>query len=299
VHLSNKRLIVIAGPTGVGKTRFAIQLAQHFKTEIISADSRQLFKELNIGVARPTKEELSTVKHHFIASHSIHEDYNAGKYEREVNECLEQLFVKHDVVVMCGGTGLYIKAATEGLDDLPAQDKELRNELNALFNNSGMEGLLKRLDDLGIDKQGIEVDNPQRVIRAIEINKLKSKMKSKSKTNRAYKCSYYFLNRDREKLYERINQRVDMMLEDGLLKEVKNLHPHKDLNSLKTVGYQELFDAFDGKWTQQEAIEKIKQHTRNYAKRQLTWFRNQGDFKELLADSDGNFSLAAVTTSLQ
>ena len=232
MHQSNKRLIVVAGPTAVGKTKFAIQLAQHFKTEIVSADSRQIYKELSIGVARPSEEELNSVEHHFIASHSIQNDYNAGLFERESNDTIAKLYTKHNTVVMCGGTGLYIKAATQGLDDLPIRDEDLRAELNALFQSEGMEGLLQKLDELKIDKSSVETSNPQRVIRAIEIHS-KSKSTSQQKSvSRDYSCSYYYLNMERQKLYERINLRVDQMIQNGLIEEAKKLYPHKNLNGL-------------------------------------------------------------------
>ncbi|NNJ56374.1 MAG: tRNA (adenosine(37)-N6)-dimethylallyltransferase MiaA [Bacteroidia bacterium] len=280
-HLNKGTLIVIAGPTAVGKTSFAIQVAQHFNTEIISCDSRQLFKELNIGVARPSEDELQTVKHHFIASHSIFEEYNAGNYETEVNSLLEKLFLKHKVVVMTGGTGLYIKAAIEGLDPLPPKNKALREELNALLNASGIEALQQKANSLNLVITKENASNPQRLIRAIEIAMQEPSTTLQNKVSRNYNTFCFYLDRDREELYRRINTRVDSMLEEGLEEEARTLHAHKDLNALQTVGYKEFFEYFDGNWSKEKCIEKIKQNTRNYAKRQLTWFRNQGNFVKI------------------
>ena len=281
-ELQNKGiLIVIAGPTAVGKTSFAIEVAQHFKTEIVSCDSRQIFKELNIGVARPSETELQAVKHHFIATHSIFNDYNAGLYETEVNTLLNQLFTKHAVVVMTGGTGLYIKAALHGLDPLPPRNESLRKELQKIYDESGIVALQSRAKELQIALQGENAVNPQRLIRAIEIELHRTELPLKQPIDREYETKCFYLDRSRPEIYERINERVNEMLNQGLEQEARELHPHKDLNALKTVGYKEFFEYFDGHWTKEEAIEKIKQNTRNYAKRQLTWFRNQGDFKKV------------------
>lgn len=288
---SKKKLIVLAGPTAVGKTAYAIQLAQLFDTEIVSADSRQLYKELTIGVARPNEQELASVPHHFIASHSIFEDYNAGQYEKEAVVLLNKLFQKHDIVVLTGGTGLYIKAATEGLDVLPPKNENLRHELKDLLDNRGIISLQKRAALLGISNKQVAFDNPQRLTRAIEIAEGLKHLKRKPKIARNFATSYFYLNRDRAELYERINMRVDIMIAEGLEEEARKLHKNKELNALQTVGYKEFFTYFDGAFTKEQCIEKIKQNTRNYAKRQLTWFKNQGDYKELSTEFDKTFWL--------
>lgn len=273
----NKRLIVIAGPTAVGKTELTIRLAQYFETEIISCDSRQLYKELNVGVARPSDKELKAAKHHFIASHSIHDEYNAGKYAREVNELLKKLFTKHDVVIMTGGTGLYIKAATEGLDLLPTKNEKLREQLNYILETEGLAALQSVAKSMDLVDADLDFDNPVRLMRAIEIKEGESNPTEAVQVPE-YETTYLYLDRDRDELYSRINKRVDTMLATGLEDEARTVHDYKDLNALHTVGYKEMFSYFDSEWTYEHTVEKIKQHTRNYAKRQLTWFRNQGNY---------------------
>ena len=273
----NKRLIVIAGPTAVGKTELTIRLAQYFETEIISCDSRQLYTELKIGVARPSDKELKAAKHHFIASHSIHDEYNAGKYAREVNELLKKLFTQHDVVIMTGGTGLYIKAATEGLDLLPTKNEKLREQLNYILETEGLAALKSVAKSMDLVDTELDFDNPVRLMRAIEIKEGESNPTEAVKVPK-YETTYLYLDRDRDELYSRINKRVDTMLAMGLEDEARTVHDYKDLNALHTVGYKEMFSYFDGEWTYEHTVEKIKQHTRNYAKRQLTWFRNQGNY---------------------
>jgi len=273
----NKRLIVIAGPTAVGKTELTIRLAQYFETEIISCDSRQLYKELKIGVARPSDKELKAAKHHFIASHSIHEEYNAGKYARDVNELLQKLFTQHDVVIMTGGTGLYIKAATEGLDLLPTKNEKLREQLNYILETEGLAALQSVAKSIDLVDTELDFDNPVRLMRAIEIKQGESNPTEAVQVPE-YETTYLYLDRDRDELYSRINKRVDTMLAMGLEDEARTVHDYKDLNALHTVGYKEMFSYFDGEWTYEHTVEKIKQHTRNYAKRQLTWFRNQGNY---------------------
>ena len=273
----NKKLIVIAGPTAVGKTELTIRLAQYFETEIISCDSRQLYTELKIGVARPSDKELKAAKHHFIASHSIHDEYNAGKYAREVNELLKKLFTQHDVVIMTGGTGLYIKAATEGLDLLPTKNEKLREQLNYILETEGLAALQSVAKSMDLVDTELDFDNPVRLMRAIEIKEGESNPTEAVQVPK-YETTYLYLDRDRDELYSRINKRVDTMLAMGLEDEARTVHDYKDLNALHTVGYKEMFSYFDGEWTYEHTIEKIKQHTRNYAKRQLTWFRNQGNY---------------------
>lgn len=273
----SKRLIVIAGPTAVGKTELTIRLAQYFETEIISCDSRQLYTELKIGVARPSDKELKAAKHHFIASHSIHDEYNAGKYAREVNELLKKLFTQHDVVIMTGGTGLYIKAATEGLDLLPTKNEKLREQLNYILETEGLAALQSVAKSMDLVDTELDFDNPVRLMRAVEIKEGESNPTEAVQVPK-YETTYLYLDRDRDELYRRINKRVDTMLAMGLEDEARTVHDYKDLNALHTVGYKEMFSYFDGEWTYEHTVEKIKQHTRNYAKRQLTWFRNQGNY---------------------
>jgi tRNA dimethylallyltransferase len=272
------RLIVIAGPTAVGKTELAIRLAKYFETEILSCDSRQLYKELNIGVARPSTTELLAVKHHFIATNSIHDEYNAGIYAREVYATLKKLFAKKNVVIMTGGTGLYIKAATEGLDILPTKNEKLRDQLDYILKAEGLEALQSVAKSMDISDTDLDFSNPSRLMRAIEI-KEGEEATIPTKEEPFFETTYLYLDRDRDELYDRINKRVDQMLLMGLEDEARLLHPDRDLNALNTVGYKEMFQYFDGEWTYEHTVDKIKQHTRNYAKRQLTWFRNQGNYK--------------------
>jgi tRNA dimethylallyltransferase len=295
--MSSKRkyLIVIAGPTASGKTSIAIQLAKHFNTEILSCDSRQLYREMSIGTAKPSAEELESVKHHFINSHSILEDYDAGKYEQDANELLGQLFNNKDVVVMAGGTGLFIKAALEGLDVLPTKSEEIREHWQKIYDAEGVKPLQDHLQTLDPEKFGtMDQYNPQRLIRAIEIceqsGKTHAQLQSSQKKNRPYSVIKIALSIPREKLYQRIDDRVDAMLDQGLLEEVKSLVAHSSQNALKTVGYNEIFDALSGNFTMDEAVDKIKQHSRNYAKRQITWFKKMNmtwlspfDYESILA----------------
>lgn len=284
----NKRLIVIAGPTAVGKTAFAIKVAQHLETEIISCDSRQLYRELKIGVSRPSPRELSEVKHHFIGSHSIHQHYDAGSYARDVNTLLTKLFVKYDTVVMTGGTGLYIKAATEGLDKLPKQNAQLRQQLSMVYQAEGISAIQDIAKGAEVDPEIVDFQNPQRLMRAIEIasTALEEDTETTVIETLPYDTSYYYLDRDRTDLYNRINYRVEQMLEDGFEHEAKSLYAYRDLNALKTVGYKEFFEYFDEDIDRDEAILKMKQRTRNYAKRQLTWFRNQGNYQVISTKVD-------------
>lgn len=277
----NKKVIVVAGPTAVGKTAKSIALAQQYNTEIISADSRQCFRELKIGVARPTDEELSTVKHYFIANHSIHEQITAGSFAREAKANLKTIFETHDIAIVCGGTGLYIKALVEGLDEIPAVPSTIREEVIQLFEEKGIDVLRETLlaIDPAFEKAG-DIHNPNRMMRALEVIKYTGKPIHGyhiSAENRGidslYDVEYKIIELPREQLYERINQRVDKMIKDGLEEEAKAVYPFKSLTALQTVGYKELFDYFDGLCTREEAIDKIKQHTRNYAKRQITWFK--------------------------
>ncbi|MBR4349192.1 MAG: tRNA (adenosine(37)-N6)-dimethylallyltransferase MiaA [Bacteroidales bacterium] len=279
-----KTLVVIAGPTAVGKTQMAIRVAQHFKTEIISADSRQIFTEPRIGTAYPSDEELSAVTHHLVGTHHVTEYYNAWKFEHEAIEIAERLFENHDVVVLAGGSGLYIDAVCNGIDEIPDIDAELRENINRQFEENGIEHLRQTLKHLDTEYYEIvDLSNPARLKRAIEIciqtGKPYSQLRKEQKVVRPFSIIKIALNLPREELYSRINTRVDAMISDGLEFEVRSLVPYKDCMALKTVGYREFFDYFDGKCTREEVIEKIKQNTRKYAKKQITWIKRSNDYK--------------------
>ncbi|HMW67747.1 MAG: tRNA dimethylallyltransferase [Bacteroidetes bacterium ADurb.BinA245] len=274
----NKTAIIICGPTAVGKTAVAIQIAKHLGTEIISADSRQCFKELNIGVARPTEKELQTVPHHFMASHSVNEEVTAVGFEQYALEKIEFLFKKNNVVVLVGGTGLYIKAFEDGLDLIPEINVNIRREIVTNYENLGINWLQQELreKDPVFFKEG-EIQNPQRMMRALEVinatgQSILSFRKGK-KANRDFKIIKIGLELPKEILHLRIQERVDKMMEQGLLDEVKNMIPYRKRNALQTVGYAELFDYLEGKTELKLAVELIKTHTRQYAKRQMTWFK--------------------------
>ena len=278
----SKTLIVIAGPTAIGKTSLAIRLADYYKTEIISADSRQFYREMSIGTAKPSESELNSVKHHFINSHSIHDSFNAGDYEREVIELLNKLFKVHDQVILVGGSGLFINAVCNGFDELPAASEETRDELNRLLSEKGIEYLrekLKKADPVYFAE--VDLNNPQRLIRALELyqstGKAFSTLRSRIKKKRPFKVIKIALNTSRTKLYEQINSRVDQMVQSGLIEEVKSLRKYKYLNALNTVGYREILEYLEGVYPKEEAIEKIKQNTRRFAKRQITWFKKSED----------------------
>jgi len=279
-NTSNKTLIVVGGPTASGKTALGISIAQHFNTDIVSADSRQFYSELNIGVARPSEGELSAIKHHFIAHKSIHDYYSAGEFERDAIKVLNKIFVTNDYAVMVGGSGLFINAVLHGFHEAPKDDGSVRKAADQLYKREGIDGLVKRLTSVDPDHAAvIDRQNPQRLMRAIERVEISGKthqqLTQNEITKRAFNIVEIAIEDERKALYERINQRVDQMMEMGLLKEVKSLVPYKDLNALKTVGYAELFEYLDGELTLEEAVEKIKQNTRRYAKRQITWFKNK------------------------
>ncbi len=277
-----KTLIVIAGPTAIGKTALAIEVAQYFNTEIISADSRQFFKEMSIGTAKPNSQELEQAKHHFVNSHLITDDFNVGDYENQAIASLNKIFQNHDVAVIVGGSGLYINAVLYGFDELPRASDELREQLNERLKNEGIELLQAELKQLDPDYYTeVDIHNPQRIIRALEVCLSTSKTFSSFRNKQAKPRDFNFiligLNTDRELLYQSINQRVDLMIAAGLVDEVKSLQIHQNLNALKTVGYSEIFKYLNQEWTLPEAIEKLKQNTRNFAKRQITWFKkNEG-----------------------
>jgi tRNA dimethylallyltransferase len=273
-----KTVVVIAGPTAVGKTSVAIQLARHFKTEIISADSRQCFKELNIGVARPSVGELEKVKHHFIASHSIHEEVTAATFEEYALQKVNELFKLHDVVIMVGGTGLYIKAFCEGLDRIPAIDPVIRENITRQYEQGGLEWLQQQVKekDPAFYSHG-EIQNPQRMMRALEVVEATGQsilaFRSGQKATRDFNITRIGLELPKEELHHNIHTRVDKMMEAGLLDEIKSLLSFRHLNALQTVGYTELFNYLDGTITLDKAVEQIKTNTRQYAKRQMTWFK--------------------------
>ncbi len=274
----NKTCIIITGPTAVGKTAISIALAKHFSTEIISADSRQCFKELNIAVAKPALSDLQQIHHYFINSHSITEDISAADFEKIALEAVDTVFLKNDFVIMVGGTGLYIKAFSEGMDDIPAIEPGIRASVTSDYNYNGKEWLRNEIKKNDPDYFATgEMENPQRMMRALEV-KLSTGLsirsfQSKEKKQRNFNIITIGLELPREILYQRINKRVDNMMEMGLLEEVKSLLPYKHLNALQTVGYRELFDHLEGKISLERSVELIKQNSRHYAKRQLTWFK--------------------------
>lgn len=280
----DKTVIIIAGPTAVGKTAIAIDVAKHFQTEIISADSRQCFKEMNIGVARPSLAELQEVEHHFIASHSIHEEVTAVTFELYALKKVGELFQQHDIVVMTGGTGLYIKAFCEGLDLVPDIPKQIRDAIITNYDQLGLEWLQNeiKLKDPEFYQSG-EIQNPQRIMRALEVKEATGKsilyFRKGKKQERDFEIKKIGLELPKEILRQRIDKRVDQMMDAGLLDEVKQLQPFRQLNALQTVGYAELFDYLDGKFSLNKAIEQIKIHTRQYAKRQITWFKKDQEIK--------------------
>jgi tRNA dimethylallyltransferase len=280
----SKTLIIIAGPTAIGKTALAISLAKHYKTEIISADSRQFYREMTIGTAKPSEAELNAVKHHLINSHSVLDQFNAGDFEKESIEIINGLFTDHEQVIMAGGSGLFINAVSHGFDQLPVATEEIRDYFNKILEEKGIKFLqdqLKKIDPIYFNE--VDIFNPQRIIRALEVFESSGKTFSSLRTNikkqRPFNIVKIGLNSDRDKLYERINLRVDQMVEDGLIEEVESLKTYRHLNPLNTVGYSEIFNYLDGKSTREDAIEKIKQNTRRFAKRQITWFKKSEDIK--------------------
>jgi tRNA dimethylallyltransferase len=279
-----KTVFLISGPTAVGKTSLATQLAKQFNTEIISADSRQCYKEISIAVAKPSTTELNEVKHYFINSHSIHENLNAAAFEAYAINAVKEIFQLHDIAIMVGGTGLYIKAFCEGMDEIPTVDESIRIQLQNNYKQSGKEWLQQQIQihDPLFAREG-ELQNPQRMLRALEVVLSTGKSillyRKGEKRERNFNIIKIGLELPRQELYDRINHRVDEMMNEGLPDEAKDLFPNRHLNALQTVGYRELFDYMDGKISLEKAVELIKQNSRHYAKRQLTWFKRDEEIK--------------------
>jgi len=291
MDLSSKTLLVIAGPTAVGKTAFCVELAKKLQTEVVSADSRQFYRELTIGTAKPTPEEMQGVPHHFIDSLSITQSYTAGQYERDCLALLDRLFVEKDSVILTGGSGLFLKVITDGMDELPDPDPEIRQLLQQRLATEGLESLTDQLLQLDpIHHERVDKKNPQRVIRALEVclstGQPYSSFHTGAKATRPFRCQKICLTRPREELYARIDARMDAMLAAGLVEEARSLLPFRHHNriagsALQTVGYQEVFPYLDGAYDYAEMVRLLKRNSRRYAKRQMTWFRNQGDFELL------------------
>jgi tRNA dimethylallyltransferase len=282
--IKQKYLLIVTGPTAIGKTSFAIRLAQHYKTEIISADSRQFYHQMRIGTAYPEAEELEAVKHHFVGKLEIGEVFNVSRYEVEVLKLLDELFKLHDIVILTGGSGLYIDAVCKGIDDLPDHDPELRENLKAELSEMGIEAFGQKLKALDPEYyEVVDLNNPNRLLRAIEVciqtGKTYTSLRKNTVKERPFEMIKIGLTTDREKLFSRIEERVDRMMEKGLLEEAKSLLPLRHENALNTVGYKELMAHLDGELTLEQAIEKIKTNTRRYAKRQLTWFKRDVEMR--------------------
>jgi len=301
-----KYLITVVGPTAIGKTALSIALANHFKCEILSCDSRQFFKEMTIGTAVPSLEELASAKHHFIQNKSIFDTYTVGDFEKEALAKLDELFAKNDYVILVGGSGLYVDAILKGFDDFPEINLEIRLEINSNYEKQGIEYLqdtLKELDASYFQKLTLEntqtLQNPQRMMRFVEVclgsGKPYSSFINLKKNSRSFTPILIGLEAERNTIYDRINKRVDRMLEEGLLAEAENLYPHKELNALQTVGYRELFRYFDGEITQEFATEEIKKNTRRFSKRQLTWFKRNPETKWFYYLTDKNEIINYIT----
>ena len=279
MYAKRKILVSVVGPTAIGKTKFAIELAKKYNTEIISADSRKFYREMEIGTAKPDQEEIAAAPHHFINSHSIKEYYNVGQFEQDVLQLLDKLYQKHDVVVMVGGSGLFFKAVWEGFDEMPEVDLSLRDDLNKEFTENGLDPLLEELQE-NDPKYYEQVDphNHQRVISALEVIRSTGKPFSEFRKGhqskvRSFENIKIGLEMDREHLFDRINQRMDLMIDQGLFEEAESLKAYKEHNALQTVGYSEIFGFMDGAYDREEAIRLLKRNSRRYAKRQMTWFK--------------------------
>ena len=279
-----KTLIVITGPTAVGKTALCLEIAKHFDIPIINADSRQIYRELRIGTAQPTKEQMQEVKHYFVGTLGLDDYYSASLFEQQVLECLEQQFQTNDYALLSGGSMMYIDAVCDGIDDIPTIDDETRALMKQRLADEGLEALVEELRRL--DPEYYEIvdrQNPRRVVHALEIctmtGKTYTSFRKREKRQRPFQIIKIGLNRPREELYDRINQRVDQMMADGLLEEARSLYPLRHLNALNTVGYKELFDYLEGRWPLEEAVERIKGNTRRYARKQLTWYKKDERMK--------------------
>ncbi len=279
-----KYLIIVSGPTASGKTAFAIQLAKHFNTAILSSDSRQFYREMSIGTAKPTSEEQNTVKHYFIGHLSIRDEYSVGAFERDTLELLTKLYLQNDVIILAGGSGLYIKALCEGLDEFPAVPPSLKDELNTWYENNGLKALQEAV--AGADPEyysSVDQQNPHRLLRALAVYRVSGKpyssFRKQKASQRPFFPIYLWMDWPRNQLYQRINDRVDRMVEEGLVEEARQLYSLRHLTALQTVGYQELFDHFEGNTDLETSIDLIKRNSRRYAKRQLTWSRRDGFWK--------------------
>ncbi len=289
-----KTLLVIAGPTAVGKTALCVEMAKSLHTEIISADSRQFYQELSIGTAKPSLEEQGGVTHHFIDSHSIHDYFSPGDFEREALQVLTNLFETHEVVILTGGSGLYLKALMEGLDDMPDVDLDLRSDLMHRLEVEGLEKLYTNLQDVDPEYASkVDAQNPQRVVRALEVclstGKSYTSFRNQQKSDRPFELIKICLDRPREELYARIDARMDQMLEAGLMQEAKDFEAYQDRYALKTLGYKEVYGYFRGEYDETEMVRLLKRNSRHYAKKQLTWFRHQDDFEFVHPDQAFNF----------
>lgn len=300
----SKTLLLILGPTGVGKTELSLRVAEHFGSPILSCDSRQVFRAIPIGTAAPTAEEQARVKHYFVATRELEEDYNAGQYERDAIALMEELFLTHDTLVMTGGSMLYADAVCYGLDDLPAVPETIRRQVQQAYENQGLAWLQSEVQRLDPDYWN-EVDrqNPARLIHCVELclttGKPYSSLRTATTKNRPFRILKIGLERPREELYDRINRRVEQMMADGLVEEAKAVYPLRHLNSLQTVGYRELFAHFDGEYDLARAIELIQQNSRHYAKRQMTWFRRDKTIHWLNANETYEKNIHLIDTLLR
>ena len=286
-----KTLLIIVGPTAVGKTALCVRLAKWLNTDIVSADSRQFYRELSIGTAKPTTDEMQSVRHHFIDSHSISEYYSAGDFERDCLQLLEELFKTKEVVILTGGSGMFIKAITDGLDDMPEAPLALREHLEERAEKEGLAILAAELQQLDpVYYQEVDKHNHQRIVRALEVclstGKPFSSFRKSEKVQRSFRMLKICLNRPREELYSRIDTRMDAMLSQGLVAEAQSLTAYRNHNALQTVGYKEVFEYLDGNYEYAEMLRLLKRNSRRYAKRQLTWFRNQDEFEWFEADDE-------------
>jgi tRNA dimethylallyltransferase len=300
----SKHLIVIAGPTAVGKTAIALQLAQHFNTGIVSADSRQCYIGMSIGTAQPNQQELDLVPHYFVNEYPVTKHITAADYETLALNHIEKIFETNHVAIVCGGTGLYIKALCEGLNEMPSIDVNIEKEARMLYEKNGLKKLQLAVqieDNLFWEQAGEEQNNPHRLLRALTFIRSTGKSicayRTGEKFKRPFEIHRFFVNCDREKLYQRINQRVDEMIKMGLVEEVKSLISFRNEKNLNTVGYQEFFEYMDGNCTLDEAIEKIKQHSRNYAKRQITWFKKDVEMIAIESNIDAASSIIRILQS--